>query len=747
MKKSLSLLLLSLLCILAQAQSPVVPNNMYFADIRLEIQESARTDIQKIVDALTKHPGYFQKKVELADAYFPFVEQAFKEHKVPTDFKYLVLQESGLVSDAVSTSNAVGFWQFKEGSATELGIKVNTQVDERKHIIESSRGAAKYMLRSNAYYDNWFNTLLSYYQGLTGTKALTKTSDIGAKKMEVTNQTNKYLLTFLAHKVAYENAIGKNPNPTITLQPVKATPGQTLTEIAMSAQADAAEVQRYNKWLLASNVPSDKEYTVMVPYLAGAPRPVLAQAGPTLKTADSKATTVRRGDSVSRIKGFFSKIKAKLNGTYEPKAVVAKQGDTKDMLALQGNISTSKFIRVNELQASDEVVTGQTYYLEAKRGKAKNAEYHVAQRGESMHDISQKYGVKVSKLLSKNRMSKTENLEPGRVVWLQETRPSSIPVEIRPLEEEPAPATQQVLAQSSAQATQPTTTAPASTAAKTPATPKSGSISVEVEDTTAPPYVRKNREEEVAAAPASTYPARTTTPAKPAAPIERKAPDEPVAAPVTHAKAAIPASGKHVVEKGETLYSVTRKYGITMADLLAWNSLDGGTPISIGQELNVANPTAAATTTTAPVTTSAPVKSAPASTTTTTVAAAAPAPTAATGTTHTVVAGETLYAVSRKYGVSVQDLQTWNNLTTGGISIGQQLIVSAPAAPKTTVAQDSVTVPAAAAEPITHTVVAGETLYSISRKYGVSLQDLQTWNNKTDYKVSIGETLTIKEKQ
>ncbi|WP_210463623.1 LysM peptidoglycan-binding domain-containing protein [Rufibacter roseolus] len=753
MKKSLSLLLLSLLCWVAQAQSPVVPNNMYFADIHLQIQEGARTEIQKVVDALTKHPGYFQKKVELADAYFPFVEQALKEEGVPADFKYLVLQESGLVSDAVSTSNAVGFWQFKEGSATELGIKVNSNVDERKHIIASSHGAARYMLRSNAYYKNWFNTLLSYYQGLNGTKALTKTSDIGVKKMEITSQTNKYLLTFLAHKVAYENAIGKNPNPTITLQPVKATPGQTLTEIAMAAQADAAEVERYNKWLMASTVPADKEYTVMVPYVSGAQRPILAQAaGPVRKSSTSArtATVGKPQDSVSRIKGFFQTLKAKLNNTYEPRSVVSQPGDTKEMLALQGNISTGKFQRVNDLQATDAIVAGKPYYLQAKRGKAKDTEFHVAQRGETMHDISQKYAIKLNKLLSKNRMQKGENPEPGRVVWLQETRPSSIPVEIRPLEDEAAPATPVMAQQTTAasQATTSTSTTPKTTATTT----KPGAISVEVEDTSVPPYVKKTPTDE---APAATYPAKTPVTAnKPAPAIERRAPEEAVISDVkvTAAQPApmpTPATGKHVVEKGETLYSIARKYGIPVKDLLAWNNLDGSAPLGLGVELTLTGTTtspattnstpAAATTAAAPATITAPVKATPAATST-----------ASTAAEHTVAPGETLYAISRKYGVSVADLQTWNNLGTGSIAIGQKLVVAAPAAAQiqTAMPTDSATAaPATATQTITHKVAPGESMYGISKKYGVTIQQIQEWNNKTDYNVSVGENLVIKPKQ
>ncbi|GAB2547835.1 LysM peptidoglycan-binding domain-containing protein [Rufibacter soli] len=740
MKKSFSLLLLSLLCLVARAQNPVVPNNIYFADLHLEIKESARTDIQKMVDALLQHPAYFQKKVDLADAYFPFVEQALKQEGVPTDFKYLVLQESGLVSDAVSTSNAVGFWQFKEGSATELGIKVNSQVDERKHIIESSRGAAKYLLRSNAYYKNWFNSLLSYYQGLNGTKALTRTADIGAKKMEVTSQTNKYLLTFLAHKVAYENAIGKNPSPVLTLQPVKAAPGQTLTEIAMAAQADAAEVERYNKWLLASRVPSDKEYTVMVPQLSGAPRPVLAQASsPVWKSSSTsrtaakpRGTVTKPNDSISRIKGFFATLKAKLTGQpLELKSIVAQPGDTKDMLALQGNISTSKFLEVNDMSSYDPIVPGQTYYLQAKNSRTLNPEYHEAQPGETMHSVSQKYGIKLKKLLAKNRMTSKERLEPGRMVWLKETRPASIPVEIRPqVQGEPVPAPKEVIAQNTAPVAQPAAARP------TPAT-KPAAISVVVEDTTVAPYVKKARQEEEEAAPvtaAAQYPGKKTAVAiKPAPPLERKAPDEPATAELETAGAVVGATS-HVVEKGETLYAISRKFGVSMEDLLAWNNLDGSAPLALGKELVLVAP-------------SGQVSAVPTTGATPTKTTAAPATKPIAGVKeHTVVAGETLYAISRKYGVTLQDLQTWNDLGTGAISIGQVLVVAAPA-PAQEVAPASAPAAKTATGVVTHQVAPGESMYAISRKYGVTIKEIMEWNNKPDFNVTVGENLIVKPKQ
>jgi membrane-bound lytic murein transglycosylase D len=45
-----------------------------------------------------------------------------------------------------------------------------------------------------------------------------------------------------------------------------------------------------------------------------------------------------------------------------------------------------------------------------------------------------------------------------------------------------------------------------------------------------------------------------------------------------------------------------------------------------------------------------------------------------------------------------------------------------------------------------HEVKSSETLYSVARKYGVTIKDIMEWNNKNDFSVSVGEQLRIQEK-
>lgn len=106
--------------------------------------------------------------------------------------------------------------------------------------------------------------------------------------------------------------------------------------------------------------------------------------------------------------------------------------------------------------------------------------------------------------------------------------------------------------------------------------------------------------------------------------------------------------------------------------------------------------------------------------------------------THTVTTGQTLFAIAKLYKVAVNDLRLWNNLQqSDGINVGQTLLIkkSAPSKPGNIVEGN---------EFIEYTVQTGDSLYKIAREHGVSVQELATWNSKTDYGLAVGEKIRIK---
>jgi membrane-bound lytic murein transglycosylase D len=108
---------------------------------------------------------------------------------------------------------------------------------------------------------------------------------------------------------------------------------------------------------------------------------------------------------------------------------------------------------------------------------------------------------------------------------------------------------------------------------------------------------------------------------------------------------------------------------------------------------------------------------------------------------HVVVAGETLYGIANQHRVGVMELVAWNNLNLkDGIKPGQviKLADDQPVARAETKAIDRVN--------IEHEVKPTDTLYSVARKYNVTIQDLMEWNNKKDFSLSVGEKLKIQAK-
>lgn len=99
----------------------------------------------------------------------------------------------------------------------------------------------------------------------------------------------------------------------------------------------------------------------------------------------------------------------------------------------------------------------------------------------------------------------------------------------------------------------------------------------------------------------------------------------------------------------------------------------------------------------------------------------------AAGQTHTVEQGETLFSISRTYDVTVGDLRRWNRLQSDALNPGQELLVGPPRNDNS----------------IQHTVEAGQTLFAISRLYDVTIAEIQSWNNIEGTQLSEGQELTI----
>ncbi len=720
----LALLLLTGAAARAQSPSPIpysahpdVPASLQIAGLRLELDEDARRLVQQKADALCRHQPSFLARVNLADASFPLIDAVLQREGVPLDFRYLALQESALQGNAESPHGAVGYWQLKQDTALELGLLVNDAVDERRHLTASTRAAARYMLRSNASLQNWLNALLSYYTGLGGVKPYVLPTDAGATTLSLTAATNPYVLMFLAQKIAFEPAIGTNPSPPLRLREFPAIAGQTLAEQAQTIYADPAALAVHNHWLLAPAVPTDgRAYTLIVPI-----------------TNEAQAAGVLAQQSIQPEKGLLTAPVRNAQNTAEVRvnnlrALVALPGETLADLAGRGRQHLGTFLRHNELTGFDQVVPGRPYYLESKRDAAA-VEYHVVAPDETLADVAQRYGIRRSAIMHKNRISHHDDLRPGRVLWLQHTRPHEVAEEYRTLPEgrafenvAPAPVPTPVAAPPPPTAEPghstpglgadgwpvlpPATPAPAPAVVKSPPARRTPPATPPAAPTPTVDEPVENLNQLPPAPPSAAVPATGAARPLPAPPVRPAAalapaprPEEPRPTPAASAKplpapaaaalppalAPAPMPTLYTVQAGETVFGLARRFGLPPANLLAWNTLPTNASLRRGQVLRLTPPTGPTVT---PPSAPRPAKATtgqtnpaalyvPKANAATLTTAPVAAPTAAKlPATHTVQAGETCYAIAKRYGLTLTQLLERNHQTAATVRPGDVLRIA-----------------------------------------------------------------------
>jgi len=207
--------------------------------------------------------------------WFPFIEPILDEYEIPEDFKYLTLVEGALTND-VSPRGAVGFWQLLPATARELGLEVNSEVDERYSPIKSTEAACKYILRAKEKFGSWTNAAASYNVGMRG---LARSME--SQKMEsyydllLNEETARYIFRIVALKQIFENpaqyGFRIEEDQLYQVEPVDSvvitSNIRDLTEFAFSKGINYKILKRHNPWLRKNTltIKKNNSYVVVIP--------------------------------------------------------------------------------------------------------------------------------------------------------------------------------------------------------------------------------------------------------------------------------------------------------------------------------------------------------------------------------------------------------------------------------------------------------------------------------------------------
>ncbi|NBU73122.1 MAG: lytic transglycosylase domain-containing protein, partial [Bacteroidetes bacterium] len=135
-----------------------------------------------------------------ASRWFPMIEKVLKAKGIPDDFKFLAVAESGL-ANAISSAEAVGFWQFLAATARQYGLQVNDEVDQRYDPWLATEAACRYLLKSHAQFGNWSMVAASYNMGTSGLQQAAQYQGKDSyPELHLNNETSRYLPRILAIK-------------------------------------------------------------------------------------------------------------------------------------------------------------------------------------------------------------------------------------------------------------------------------------------------------------------------------------------------------------------------------------------------------------------------------------------------------------------------------------------------------------------------------------------------------------------
>ena len=222
----------------------------------------------------------------------------------------------------------------------------------------------------------------------------------------------------------------------------------------------------------------------------------------------------------------------------------------------------------------------------------------------------------------------------------------------------------------------------------------------------------------------------------------------------------------HIIKKGDTLYSLSKRYGTTVDELKRLNNLSDNN-LSIGQKLIVKKDTepikpVAPVPVTKPVTpeisggTSSPqISSLPGAETNPSLSPAKKIP---ADYYYTVKAGDNLYRIAVNHNITLGELLAWNNLANSSIPIhpGDKLVIKNPAElPETKIVPEEIitesnpvvsTVPAKNDTVLierVYVVQKKDTLYRIATNNGMTVEELMQLNNLTSPDIKVGQKLYL----
>ena len=210
---------------LTEGELAMAPDSLYrkrLQDMVSPVHLPYNYIVRKYIDQyLSGRWSPLSRVLSLSKYYFPIIEQELLAAGLPVELRFLPIIESNLSSVATSRAGAVGLWQFMPSTGKNLGLEINSLVDERCDVMLSTRAACRFLRDLYRIYDDWTLALAAYNCGPGNVSKAIARAGADCKTFWdiydfLPSETRGYVPKFIAaaYCYTYHNLHGVEPAPT-----------------------------------------------------------------------------------------------------------------------------------------------------------------------------------------------------------------------------------------------------------------------------------------------------------------------------------------------------------------------------------------------------------------------------------------------------------------------------------------------------------------------------------------------------
>lgn len=558
--------------------------------------------LQEIYYMTNSARAFMSGSLNRKTAYDSLIYAQLDAAKMPRDLIYLALVESGFKLKAYSRAKASGMWQFIPETGKRYGLEVDYWVDMRRNPELATMAALKYLNRLHDEFGDWLLAMAAYNCGEGRVRRLLREMQADSTRdtsvavtywdLELPKETMRYVPRILAAMVIghypeqYEMTVEQTYRP--DFDTVTVFDSFPLEEVAKLLKVTEDTLRSLNMELVKWCTPPNKEsYLLRLPV----------------------------GTRTAFVDGYDKMEKNSFSSWHHHKV---RKGENLGVIARQYGIKVSELQQANDMKSS-RIRAGQTLLIpikvtpkpkSSKGKKPHKVRTYIVQSGDDVASVARKFGISQDSVRAWNSLDVAAIVKTGDTLVVSKPEPKPQVESDRPQKDRPK------ISKGAKYAVREGDTF--ADIAKSYGVPvvmlmqanQGFSRRLTVGDSLViPEYVKKKAEK------------------KPA-----KSESKPAAKKTSNEKVSV-----YVVQQGDNLSSISRKFGTSVAKIQELNSMGKSTNLSVGQKLKVA---------------SAPE---------------------AEYKVHTVKKGEGLWDIARQYNVTIEDIVKWNDLNDTKIKMGEKL--------------------------------------------------------------------------